>query len=113
MKDPVCGMEVTPESAAGNKEWHNETYFFCSSHCLEKFRADPAEYLDHPALGTSSHDSQEKLVVPVKSCTCPMHPEINQDKPGSCPKCGMALEPLISPASVERIEYTCPMHPEI
>jgi P-type Cu+ transporter len=113
MRDPVCGMEVTPESAAGTKEWHNETYFFCSSHCLEKFSADPAEYSDHPALGASSHDSQKKAVVPVKEYTCPMHPEIIQDTPGSCPKCGMALEPLISPASVERVEYTCPMHPEI
>lgn len=93
MKDPVCGMEVTPESAAGKMGWQGETYFFCSQHCLEKFRADPAAYLGHPVRGALSQEAQEKSGEPGKEYTCPMHPEIIRDTPGSCPKCGMALEP--------------------
>lgn len=95
MKDPICGMEVTPESAVGKMGWQGETYFFCSQHCLEKFRADPAAYLGHLAPGALSQETQEKSGVPGKEYTCPMHPEVVQGEPGSCPICGMALEPRI------------------
>ncbi len=91
VKDPVCGMQVNPQSAAGSETHDGHTYYFCSAGCLAKFRADPAKYLAPP-------------ITPVerpaaKQYTCPMHPEIIRDKPGSCPICGMALEPMV--ASIE------------
>src|SRR5687768_2361935 len=86
--DPVCGMDVVPGDAAGGSAEHaGTTYWFCSPGCHEKFTADPARYLTPaapPATGATSDD-------PIY--TCPMHPEVRQRGPGSCPKCGMALEP--------------------
>jgi Cu+-exporting ATPase len=84
--DPVCKMEVEPATAAGSTEHQGQKYYFCSTHCLEKFRADPQRYLgERPAPAAPA---------PAGTIyTCPMHPEIRQDHPGSCPKCGMALEP--------------------
>lgn len=101
--DPVCGMQVA-EDSSHRHEYHGETYRFCSSGCLEKFRADPDNYLEPVALP----DADESLIY-----TCPMHPEVRQRGPGSCPKCGMALEPETVQAPSQRVEYTCPMHPEI
>src|SRR5262245_58763133 len=87
--DPVCGMTVEPASAAGSFNHAGRTYYFCSRHCLERFRADPAAYLG---------DAKPKAAMPAAPAgtkyTCPMHPEIVRDGPGSCPICGMALEPL-------------------
>jgi Cu+-exporting ATPase len=104
--DPVCGMTVNPNSAAGSYEHYGQTYYFCSTHCLHKFREDPEKFLNKP--------TEAKPTLPVAGTyTCPMHPEVRQDKPGSCPKCGMALEPLSVAAPLQRIEYTCPMHPQI
>ena len=82
--DPVCGMSVSPDTAAGKHDHNGETYYFCSPGCLQKFKADPEKYLNpQPA---------EDLPLDVEY-TCPMHPEIVQIGPGSCPVCGMALEP--------------------
>jgi Cu+-exporting ATPase len=83
-KDPVCGMLVDPAAAAGSHEHDGTAYQFCSVHCLEKFRADPARYLSPRASAES---------MPEGEYTCPMHPEIVQQGFGSCPICGMALEP--------------------
>ncbi len=83
--DPVCGMTVDPASAAGSFAFEGTTYHFCATHCLNKFQADPRKYL-----------SAEKTASPAPAgtmYTCPMHPQIRQDHPGSCPLCGMALEP--------------------
>ena len=85
MKDPVCGMQVTLESKGGTADWQGETYAFCSVKCREKFSADPEHYL-HPESAQVEAD-QDAIY------TCPMHPEIEQRGPGSCPVCGMALEP--------------------
>ncbi len=85
MKDPVCGMQVTLESKGGTADWQGETYAFCSVKCREKFSADPEHYL-HPESAQVEAD-QDAIY------TCPMHPEIEQPGPGSCPVCGMALEP--------------------
>jgi Cu+-exporting ATPase len=105
-KDPVCGMTVNPDSAAGSDEYQGQTYYFCSTHCLHKFRADPEKFLSKPTA--------LKPTLPVaQSYTCPMHPEVREDKSGSCPKCGMALEPVTVAAPQQKIEYTCPMHPQI
>jgi len=86
--DPVCGMQVDPQSAAGSHEHAGVKYYFCNRHCLAQFQADPAKYLTKspaPALVAAPKGAQY---------TCPMHPEILQDGPGSCPKCGMALVPI-------------------
>ena len=116
--DPVCGMTVNPEAAAGSYEYNGETYYFCSSQCLQKFREDPQRFLNKSTEATVSQpigiQRESKQAQPVtQTYTCPMHPEVRQDKPGSCPKCGMALEPVNVTAPQQRVEYTCPMHPQI
>jgi Cu+-exporting ATPase len=95
-KDPVCGMDVAPGTAAGSTDFHGSTYYFCSRHCLERFRADPDRFL----LGGSGRRDETPALVALApmpsagiSYTCPMHPEVVRDRPGSCPICGMALEP--------------------
>ncbi|HUU14746.1 MAG TPA: heavy metal translocating P-type ATPase [Terriglobia bacterium] len=117
MKDPVCGMEVNPETAAGSYEYAGQKYYFCNPHCLEKFRAEPAKYLAPKPLQTVVQIGAPKLVQPSPTKqevhTCPMHPEVRQQGPGSCPDCGMALEPLTVAAPASRTEYVCPMHPEV
>ena len=103
--DPVCGMQVDSESGR-SLEQAGQRYYFCSQRCLEKFQANPAGYLN-PAISAAA------TAAPVAGgYTCPMHPEVRQPGPGSCPKCGMALEP-VAPSSSAVVEYTCPMHPEI
>ena len=89
MKDPVCGMDVIPEKAAGKAEHQDETYYFCSRKCLEKFKLDPEEYLDK----TRKEKKKQAGKDDQREYTCPMHPEVLQIGPGSCPKCGMDLEP--------------------
>ncbi len=106
LKDPVCGMTV---SAAGAPEATHRgvTYHFCSDQCLQKFRAQPDAYAapsDGPAMAATA---------PSAFYTCPMDPEVRQRGPGSCPKCGMALEPEMPRAPATKTEYTCPMHPEV
>ena len=86
--DPVCGMTVEPATAAGSFAHGGDTYHFCSLHCLKSFKADPAKYLAKSAPKAAAAAPQ------AGQYTCPMHPEILQDKPGSCPKCGMALVPI-------------------
>src|SRR5688572_32731901 len=83
--DPVCGMTVDPASAAGHVDYQGKTYHFCSKHCLQAFSADPAKFLAGKAKPEAPAAAQY---------TCPMHPEIVQVGPGSCPKCGMALVPM-------------------
>src|SRR3990172_3196961 len=99
VKDPVCGMDVDPDTAFGSHDHAGRTYFFCSEHCLEKFRAEPAKYLahslDHRAPEAPARDTRSQLPGTGQVYTCPMHPEIRQPGPGSCPICGMALEPRI------------------
>lgn len=86
--DPVCGMKVDPNAGKPSQTWKGEAYHFCSSNCRERFDADPYFY--------ASGNSQKKKQVAAKSAayTCPMHPQIVQEEPGSCPICGMALEPM-------------------
>jgi P-type Cu+ transporter len=98
MRDPVCGMVVRPESP--HRHAHGGvTYGFCSAGCLAKFRADPERYL-RPEPKAESPVSAS----PSGRWTCPMHPEIIRDGPGSCPICGMALEPLDAAAAEENPE---------
>ena len=107
--DPVCGMAVT-EASDHRFTFDGVEYRFCSEHCEKKFAADPLSYL------SDADQAQEAVGAAVAGAvyTCPMHPEIQQDHPGPCPKCGMALEAIGDPlAAVTRTEYTCPMHPEV
>ena len=85
LKDPVCGMTVS-SSAEHRHEHEGTTYLFCSSRCLAKFRAEPARFLEPAPPEAPPRAGQ--------SYTCPMHPEIVREKPGDCPICGMALEPV-------------------
>ncbi|QDT16581.1 heavy metal translocating P-type ATPase [Alienimonas californiensis] len=132
--DPVCGMTV-PAGAPRVAEHAGETYRFCSDGCRTKFVADPNRYLggaDDRAAGAAKgrdtadghggchggHGAKTSSPVPPGTApgtyTCPMHPEVVNDGPGDCPKCGMALErsgPPARPGSAT--VYTCPMHPQI
>lgn len=132
--DPVCGMQVAanPDKSV---EYQGATYYFCCQGCVTKFKAAPQQYIH------ASHDKGTHAAAnDAKACccgpkekhgvisspsvastmgsvaakwTCPMHPEVISDKPGSCPKCGMALEQIIDTAASQPSEWTCPMHPEI
>src|SRR5207248_3809233 len=77
-------MNVMPETAAGKFEYKGRTYYFCNPRCLERFRANPEQFLAPAKVETPG---------PAGIYTCPMHPEVRQAGPGTCPKCGMALEP--------------------
>jgi Cu+-exporting ATPase len=86
--DPVCGMTVD-DGSPRRFDFGGKTYFFCSDHCLRKFSAEPAKYLGKPDAPPPTPDAVARDAI----YTCPMHPEIRQVGPGTCPKCGMALEP--------------------
>jgi Cu+-exporting ATPase len=88
LKDPVCGMKVTAQSAHTLKR-EGRPYYFCSAKCQGKFAANPLQYLVSTATAVSAPAAADTVY------TCPMHPEIRQDHPGNCPKCGMTLEPLL------------------
>jgi Cu+-exporting ATPase len=104
--DPVCGMSIAPEDATGTAEHNGTTYYFCNPSCEEKFRAHPQDYVE-------GHRPEQPTAPAGVEYTCPMDPEVRQIGPGSCPKCGMALEPATFVPPKARTEYTCPMHPEI
>jgi Cu+-exporting ATPase len=87
--DPVCGMKVDPATSTHRFDYRGETFHFCSAGCRTKFAADPVSYLEK--------ESKPKAAVPEGAIyTCPMHPQIRQVGPGSCPICGMALEPEVA-----------------
>ena len=96
-RDPVCGMTVDPATAKGGSATHaGNSYHFCSAGCRAKFIANPLHYLDRTAAanGEASAPAAHVVAPPVDATyTCPMHPEIRQQGPGTCPICGMALEP--------------------
>jgi P-type Cu+ transporter len=141
-RDPVCGMMVDPARAAAQAVYAGKTYYFCCAGCGDKFRAAPAKYLSakapaaaegqgslvqfsraHAAAATpalaASHanvpGTESPAVKPAaaNAYVCPMDPEVCEDYPGACPKCGMALEPTLPLAPATRVEYSCPMHPQI
>jgi len=89
-RDPVCGMSVNPETSKHRFEHNGTTYHFCSNGCRTKFEADPAKYLDK-----TKAEAKQAPVPAGTIYTCPMHPEIRQLGPGTCPICGMALEPEV------------------
>ena len=133
-RDPVCGMNVNPSTAKHTHQHAGKNYYFCCAACVEKFKGNPASYLNKPAPGlvTLGMPAKPVMATPSHGITitpapvpgsrkpeagspayvCPMCPEVHEPKPGACPSCGMALEPNVPLAST-RTEYTCPMHPEI
>jgi Cu+-exporting ATPase len=112
--DPVCGMTVLKQSAKHTLDHHGTRYYFCSRSCKDKFAANPARFR---AAALQYHAADElksaASVSPDTLYTCPKHPEVRKKGPGTCPACGMALEPDSPMPSGERVESTCPMHPEI
>ncbi|MDQ3919849.1 MAG: heavy metal translocating P-type ATPase [Acidobacteriota bacterium] len=102
--DPVCGMTVDPEAAAGSFEYGGRTYYFCSKSCLNKFRQEPDAFIrgvDRPEKPDGAGGAAKN-----KTYTCPMHPQIVRDRPGNCPVCGMALEPRAVTATENNAELT-------
>lgn len=101
--DPVCGMTVDPHATPHRAEHHGQPYYFCSAGCRTKFAADPERYL-------SAEKAQAPEAPPGTIYTCPMHPEVRQVGPGSCPICGMALEPELFSADAgpnpELVDFT-------
>ena len=90
VRDPVCGMEVEPSSTSLKHDYEDQTYYFCSVSCRDKFIADPNKYINpKEQLDDKSHNESSNKT----EYTCPMHPQIVRSGPGSCPICGMALEP--------------------
>jgi Cu+-exporting ATPase len=96
-------MEVDPKSSPHQLEYGGKRYAFCSEQCLTRFKKNPQQYLP------GSEESRES----AGAHTCPMHPEVRKEGPGSCSECGMALEPVVPPAALSKVQYTCPMHPEV
>lgn len=92
VKDPVCRMTVDPHATTHRAQHEGRPYYFCSSGCQSKFMADPAKYVE-PAAARKAEAVPEGTIY-----TCPMHPQIRQVGPGSCPICGMALEPVLATA---------------
>ena len=118
-RDPVCGMAVDSAKPAATVEYAGKTLYFCCAGCAAKFRLDPAKFL---SVGAAQQGHQVQRLTHLDSTTptpassgwvCPMCPEVRQNHPGACPKCGMALEPDVPLAPPTRVEYTCPMHPQI
>jgi Cu2+-exporting ATPase len=116
-KDPVCGMQVSEQAGKPTIEFRGSKYFFCSAGCKTKFEADPDKYLIAPrpvAMKPHAHQAPatsgpvrtpgESSVAKGDVYTCPMHPEVQQVGPGICPKCGMALEPLMASATQDNSE---------
>jgi Cu+-exporting ATPase len=100
VKDPVCGMMIDPARTAGKHEHEGRTYYFCGARCLERFKAEPAHFVSSEAAPVKPSPPPPAPSVP-KEWTCPMHPQIVRNGPGSCPICGMALEPRLMTAAEE------------
>ncbi len=107
--DPVCGMTVHPERSVASFVYQGQTYYFCSDRCLHRFRNNPEEFLKGSGPATHAQPAKTQGGTPQVTSTpadkvtytCPMHPEIVRDKPGSCPICGMALEPRVTSLTEE------------
>ncbi len=118
VKDPVCGMEIEEAEAKAKETYNGKTYHFCSTNCRDKFVNSPENFVHEEH---KHHEHTTSVEEPLKTSeeaeyTCPMHPEVRQKGPGNCPKCGMALEPVVptvKKAPEGETLWTCPMHPEI
>ncbi|WP_108462817.1 heavy metal translocating P-type ATPase [Devosia naphthalenivorans] len=96
VRDPVCGMSVDPATAKNTATYEGSTYYFCSEGCRSKFMDDPAKYTEPHAAKSQAETKTSATAGTI--WTCPMHQEIRRNEPGSCPICGMALEPELPTA---------------
>lgn len=113
--DPICGMTVD-ESTAHKYEQGDDTFYFCSDHCRQKFAASAqvTETDQHKTSNCCQHESGAvRMGKPTANYFCPMCEGVESDQPGDCPKCGMALERTRPATGSDRTIYTCPMHPEV
>lgn len=120
MRDPVCGMEIEPRAAAGSSIYSGATFYFCSPDCKKKFEAAPEDYAsakgNSDAAACCHHEEVLTGKIPANPNAeyfCPMCAGMESDQPGTCPKCGMALERSTPRAAQSKTIYTCPMHTEI
>ncbi len=119
--DPVCGMTVDADNALFHAHHEEQDYVFCSQHCMNNFKAEPGRYLKPTepikaccgGHGHHHHAQAEVIAGTGTDYICPMCEGVRQKGPGSCPKCGMALEPESPLPTASKTEYTCPMHPQI
>src|SRR5881296_1725910 len=106
--DPICGMTVD-EASAPRAERNGQMFYFCSEHCRQKFLMETASHAQHKESHSErghgqAHELRRGAAEPStafpqpQKYTCPMHPEVISDKAGECPKCGMALEPVVPKA---------------
>ncbi len=112
--DPVCGMKVPLEST-NRIEHAGQNYYFCSQHCIDKFRENPGAYTGrkHPPRHEHEKKPTPETTAAEGMYFCPMCPGQEQQGPGVCKSCGMALEPMPGAQTPGKTEYFCPMHPEI
>jgi len=111
LTDPVCGMTVTPGTHQPSCVHRGTTYYFCSRRCLDRFKQEPDKYLAEHAAKIP--ETKPHRGGTARGYTCPMHPEIRERHAGSCPSCGMTLEPVAAPELGPNHEYYCPMHPDV
>lgn len=120
VRDPVCGMALNSTNSVANALYNDVIYHFCSHRCHSKFIAAPASYVDenNAQIASTAAASPSRAAI----YTCKMHPEIRRTAPGTCPICGMSLEPLTgtatsiaspAPPPPPSTQYTCSMHPQI
>lgn len=107
VQDPICGMAVDPEHAAGQSVFNGKTYYFCSERCKSRFDANPGEFVGKQEESDARHRHAEQIqsehIAPQSALhVCPMHPHIMSDKPGRCPECGMNLEQVAARTTRER-----------
>ena len=114
-RDPICGMDVDPASAAHRVDHDGTTYYFCGRRCAETFRKDPDVALAERAK--SAPENRDTSIRPTRKgpnkYICPMCPGVESGGPAACPKCGMALEPAAPMPGQRQVQYTCSMHPEV
>lgn len=115
--DPVCGMSVDRGAAKFTLVHEGTPFYFCCRSCREKFAANPAAYIEKSAPQACDHGGPRPTAANAGDAqatfVCPMCPDVRQVGPGSCPKCGMALEPEAPTAPSRRTAYVCPMHAEV
>lgn len=117
--DPVCGMNVDADTAMYHAQHEHQDFVFCSQHCMNNFKAEPTRYvtLDKASQSCCGHNPKPSRASTETSATddyiCPMCEGVRQQGPGSCPKCGMALEAESPQLISTTTQYTCPMHPDV
>ena len=122
-RDPVCGMQLSPDTARHTYDHEGVTYLFCCGGCRAAFEREPDQFLhadDTPGSSAGAHHRrpeparEARTPVPADAVfVCPMCAEVREPQPGACPSCGMALDPKVTADVLTGVDYTCPMHPEI